>query len=153
LSTYTGFAGPTFGSICARYILITANSNWGSPGGYSLAEIKFSIGSVPCTPTDCHIEAVVCSEQYCAVPNKNGVATVTIYDDCGDPVANALVDGTFSGDFNETFYDVQTDQNGNAVFTTAGCLKKPSFSFTVDDVDHGTLPHDPGDDLATGCSG
>jgi hypothetical protein len=135
--------------------LITANSNWGSPGGYSLAEIKFSIGGGggPCTPTDCHIESVVCSAPYCDIPNKNGQATVTIYDDCGDPVANALVDGTFSGDFNEAFYDVQTDENGDAVFTTAGCLKKPSFSFTVDDVDHGTLPHDPGDDLATGCSG
>jgi hypothetical protein len=70
----------------------------------------------------------------------------------GDPVANALVDGTFSGDFNETFYDVQTDGNGDAVFTTAGCIKKPSFSFTVDDVTD-TLPYDPGDDLATGCSG
>jgi hypothetical protein len=152
LSTYTGFAGPTFGSLCARYVLITANTNWGSPGGYSLAEIKFSIGSGgPCTPTDMHIESVVCSEQSCGGPNKNGVATVTIYDDCGSPVANALVDGTFSGDFNETFYDVSTDSNGVAVFTTAGCIKKPSFSFTVDDVTD-TLPHDPGDDLATGCS-
>jgi len=153
-SDYTGFAGPNFGSICARYILITANSNWGSPGGYGLAEIKFSIGSGgPCTPTDMHIESVVCAEVDCGRGKDNGQATVTIYDDCGDPVANALVDGTFSGDFNESFYDVATDGNGVAVFTTAGCIKKPTFSFTVDDVDHGTLPHDPGDDLATGCSG
>ncbi len=105
-----------------------------------------------CSPTDMHIESVVCAEVSCGGPNKNGQATVTIYDDCGDPVQNALVDGTFSGSFNETFYDVATDGNGVAVFTTAGCLKKPTFSFTVDDVT-GTLPHDPGDDLATGCSG
>jgi hypothetical protein len=105
-----------------------------------------------CSPTDMHIESVVCAEVSCGGPNKNGQATVTIYDDCGDPVQNALVDGTFSGDFNETFYDVATDGNGVAVFTTAGCLKKPTFSFTVDDVT-GTLPHDPADDLATGCSG
>jgi hypothetical protein len=113
----------------------------------------FEYAAAPCNPTDCHIEAVVCSEQSCGGPDRNGVATVTIYDDCGDPVVNALVDGTFSGDFNETYYDVQTDENGDAVFTTVGCMKKPSFSFTVDDVYHGTLPHDPGDDLATGCSG
>jgi len=149
---YTGFAGPDFGDVCARYVLITAITNWGSPGAYGLAEVKINVVDA-CTATDCHIESVVCSEQSCGGPNDNGVATVTIYDDCGDPVQNALVDGTFSGDFNETFYDVQTDENGDAVFTTAGCIKKPSFSFTVDDVDHGTLPHDPGDDLATGCSG
>jgi hypothetical protein len=72
----------------------------------------FEYAAPPCNPTDCHIEAVVCSEQSCGGPNRNGVATVTIYDDCGEPVQNALVDGTFSGDFNETFYDVPTDENG-----------------------------------------
>ena len=86
--------------------------------------------------------------------NKNVAdqTTTAIYDDCGNPVQNALVDGTFSGDFSESFYDVATDENGVAVFTTAGCIKKPSFSFTVDAVTD-TLPHDPGDDFATGCSG
>jgi sialate O-acetylesterase len=106
-----------------------------------------------CTPMDMHIEAVVCAEISCGGPNRNGRATVTIYDDCGDPVQNALVDGTFSSDFDETFYDVQTDENGVAVFTTIACVKLPSWSFKVDDVDHGTLPHDSNDDLATGCSG
>ena len=117
--------------------------------GWSSIECDTPTG---CSATDIHIESVVCAEVSCGGPNKNGRATVTIYDDCGDPVTDALVDGTFSGAFNETFYDVQTDQNGVAVFTTAGCVKKPSFSFTVDDVTN-SLPHDPGDDLATGCSG
>ncbi|MHC4743276.1 MAG: hypothetical protein ACYS8Z_15280, partial [Planctomycetota bacterium] len=106
-----------------------------------------------CTPTDIHIEAVVCGEVSCGGPNRNGQATVVIYDDCGNPVANALVDGTFSGDFNETIYDVLTDGYGQAVLTTSGCVKKPSFSFTVVDVDHATLPHDSNDDLTTGCAG
>lgn len=114
--------------------------------------MKLGEPAEPCTATDMHIESVVCSEVSCGGPNRNGRATVTIYDDCGDPVTDALVDGTFSGDFNETFYDVPTDTNGEAVFTTEGCMKKPSFSFTVDDVTD-TLPHDPADDLATGCSG
>ena len=92
-----------------------------------------------CTPTDMHIEAVVCGElEGCGPASSNGQATVTIYDDCGNPVVNALVDGTFSGDFSETIYDVATDENGQAVLTTTGCVKKPSFTFTVDDVTHGT---------------
>ncbi|MHC4187136.1 MAG: hypothetical protein ACYSRQ_02985 [Planctomycetota bacterium] len=99
-----------------------------------------------------HIESVVCAEVGGPKGTKYGQSTVTIYDDCGNPVQNALVDGTFSGDFNESFYDVATDQNGQAVFTTSTSVKKPVFSFTVDEVT-GTLPHDPGDDLATGCSG
>jgi hypothetical protein len=111
-----------------------------------------SSGGGGCTPTDMHIEAVACAETSCGGGKKNGKATVTIYDDCGNPVANALVDGTFTGDFSETFYDVQTDQYGDAVFTTAGCIRRPAFTFTVDDVTD-SLPHDPGDDLATGCSG
>jgi len=65
-----------------------------------------------------------------------------------------LVDGTFSGDYSETIYDIATNANGEAVLTTSsGCVKKPSFSFTVIDVTHGTLPYDSNDDLTTGCSG
>jgi hypothetical protein len=109
-------------------------------------------GGEPCTPTDMHIEAVVCVEASCGQGNKNGQATVTIYDDCGNPVTDALVDGTFTGDYSETYYDVPTNGSGQAVFTTAGCIKKPAFTFTVTDVTD-SLPYDPADDLATECSG
>ncbi|RKY06479.1 MAG: hypothetical protein DRP66_08690, partial [Planctomycetota bacterium] len=107
-----------------------------------------------CVATDIHIENVVCEEVAgsCTKGAKAGQATVTIYDDCGNPVAGALVDGTFGGDYNETIYDIATDANGQAVLTTSGCVKKPSFTFTVDDVT-GPLPYDSNDDLATGCSG
>ncbi len=106
-----------------------------------------------CTPTDMHIEAVVCAETGgCAQGKKHGQATVTIYDDCGNPVENALVDGTFGGDYGETIYDISTDSNGQAVLTTAACAKRPTWTFTVDDVT-GPLPYDSNDDLATGCSG
>jgi len=103
-----------------------------------------------CSPTDCHVETMVCSEQSCGGPNKNGVATVTIYDDCGDPVVGADVTGTFTGSFSEQLMET-TDQNGQAVLITVGCLKKPTFEFCVDDVDH-TLPYDPGDNVVTCCN-
>ncbi len=105
-----------------------------------------------CTPTDMHIEAVVCAEVSCGQGKKNGVATVTIYDDCGDPVTDALVDGTFTGDYGESFYDVPTDQNGDAVFTTAGCVRQPTFTFTVTDVTN-SLPYDSNDNVTDNCGG
>ncbi len=107
-----------------------------------------------CTPTDMHIEAAVCAESSgCSQGKKHGQATVTIYDDCGVPVADALVDGTFGGDYSETIYDIATNASGQAVLETSACVRNPSFTFTVDDVTHGTLPYDSNDDLATGCSG
>lgn len=72
--------------------------------------------------------------------------------DCGDPVANALVDGDFTGDFSESFYDVATDGNGQAIITSSGCIKKPSYTFTVTDVTHDTLPYDSNDDVTDNCS-
>jgi hypothetical protein len=103
-----------------------------------------------CSPTDCHVEAMVCSEQSCGGPNRNGVATVTIYDDCGDPVVGADVYGTFTGSFSEQVMDT-TDGNGVAVLVSTGCLKKPTFQVCVDDVDH-TLPYDSNDNLVTCCN-
>jgi hypothetical protein len=105
----------------------------------------------PCTPTDIHIAAVACGGVNCGAGKKNGKATVTIEDDCGNAVENALVDGTFTGYFNESFNDVPTDATGKAEFITAGCIKGASFTFTVDDVTGGSLPYDPGDDVETGC--
>ena len=99
---------------------------------------------------DCHVEVLVCSEQRCGGPNRNGVATVTIYDDLGAPVVGADVTGTFTGSFNEQLTET-TNQNGVAVLVSTGCLKKPTFEFCVDDVDH-TLPYDSGDNLVTCCN-
>ena len=103
-----------------------------------------------CSPTDCHVEAMVCSEQSCGGPNRNGVATVTIYDDCGDPVVGADVTATFTGSFNEQVMDT-TDGNGVAVLVSTGCLKKPTFQVCVDDV-VGSLPYDPTDNLVDCCN-
>jgi hypothetical protein len=88
----------------------------------------------------------------CGGPNRNGRATVTIYDDCGDPVVGALVDVTFTGDISETVYDVATDGNGIAVITSTACVKLPSFTVTVIDVTD-TLPYDSNDDVTDNCSG
>jgi hypothetical protein len=114
-------------------------------------ETAWSTNECATTDTsDCHVEALVCSEQKCGGANKNGVATVTIYDDLGAPVVGADVTGTFTGSFSEQLMET-TDQNGQAVLITVGCVKKPTFEFCVDDVDH-TLPYDSNDNLVTCCN-
>jgi hypothetical protein len=114
-------------------------------------EWSFTTGGGACTPTDMHIEAVVCGTVSCGQGNKNGQATVTIYDDCGNPVTDALVDVTFTGSYSETIYDVATNGSGVAVITTSGCLKRPSFTATVIDVTN-SLPYDSNDDVTDNCS-
>lgn len=75
--------------------------------------------------------------------DKIGQATITIIDDCGNPVTDATVSGTFSGDINESGSAV-TDSNGVAVIETTGTARgKFSISFCVDDVTHASLSYDP----------
>ena len=79
---------------------------------------------------------------------KYGQVKITIFDDCGVPVSNASVTGTFTGDFNETITEA-TDTNGIAVITTTVYAKKPSFSFCVDDVYHSNLTYDSSENIDT----
>ena len=130
---------------------VSMRDAYGNIGGAS-APASATVGGGGCTPSDMHIESVVCAEINCGQGKKNGQVTVTILNDCGDPVENALVDITFSGDYSESFSDVATDANGQAVVTTAGCVKKPGFTVTVDDVT-GALPYDSNDNVTDSCSG
>ena len=76
---------------------------------------------------------------------KYGKATVTVFDDCGNPVPAAAVTGTFSGDFNESGSGL-TNANGVAVILTNAQFKKPSFEFCVNNVAD-TLPYEPDDNV------
>jgi hypothetical protein len=104
----------------------------------------------PCTPTDCHVQSVECGTASGDRGQKYGQVTVTIQDDCGNPVVGADVTGTFTGDYNETVTET-TDGNGQAVLTTTTQVKKPSYQFCVDDV-VASLPYDPADNLVDCCN-
>jgi hypothetical protein len=110
----------------------------------------FEYAGTPCTPTDCHVEALNCGTQSCGGGNKRGKVTVTIQDDCGNPVVGADVTGTFTGDFDEQLTET-TDDNGQAVISTVACAKKPSYQFCVDTVVH-SLPYDDTDNVVTCCT-
>jgi pectate lyase len=107
-----------------------------------------SCGGAPCTPTQVYVESVVTGTVGCGGANKNGQVTVTVYDDCGNPVAGALVDGTFTGDFSEVILNQVTDASGQAIFTSTGCVRKPSYTFCVDDVT-ASLPYNSAANVQT----
>ncbi len=43
--TYPGFAGPDFGGVSARYVVLTANTNWGASDYWGLAEIRIDVAT------------------------------------------------------------------------------------------------------------
>ena len=72
---------------------------------------------------------------------KRGRATVTIEDDFGNPVSGAVVNGDFSGSFNESISRI-TDANGVVIFETNVAIKGSiSFSFCVTEVQKSGLSY------------
>ena len=104
-------------------------------------------GGAPCDALSIHVEDILPGTAAGSKSKKYGQVTVTINDDCGKPVFGANVNGSFSGDFTDTVSDT-TDGNGQVVFTTSIEIRKPSYTFCVDDV-IGSLPHASGDDVET----
>ena len=107
-----------------------------------------------CVASDIHVSAIAVWKN--TEPCYGGGianATVTIVDDCGTPVANALVDITISGDWNVTFTDVSTNGNGQVSVQGGGCVKgNKHFTATVTDVTHGSLPYDSSDNIVTSAT-
>jgi hypothetical protein len=68
---------------------------------------------------------------------------VTLVDQAGAPVPDAVVTGTFTGDLSGSDTLV-TDASGVAVFLTVDSKKGGvAIEFCVDDVVHAILPYDP----------
>ena len=123
----------------------SSDSNY---NGIGIDNVVANVADNDCTAATMHVESIVCDTVAGTQGKKYGRATVTIYDNCGNPVTGALVDGTFSGDYDETLYDVSTNGSGVAVFVTTTQVKKPSFTFCVDTVTD-TLTYDSNDNVET----
>lgn len=80
---------------------------------------------------------------------KHAVAEVVVVDNLGVPVANAVVTGRFSGDF-DSVNSAVTNQYGVASVQSSESSKGGlHFTFTVEDASHATLTYNPnlnGDD-------
>jgi hypothetical protein len=105
-----------------------------------------------CIASTMHVESIVCETLSGSKGRKKGMVTVMIYDNCGEPVANAWVKGTFTGDYSEApTPTVMTDGNGVAVIMTSAQVKKPSYTFCVDNVtyEYESLVYQPNDNVET----
>ena len=104
------------------------------------------------TPTSMSVSSIVVGTQGAGQGNKRGTATVTITDNLGNAVGSAVVNGTFSGDFNESASGVTT--SGGEVLLTTNGVKKGTIvlTFCVDSVTHPTLTYDPGSNVQTCAS-
>lgn len=93
------------------------------------------------TATSIHVESVVTGTARAAAGAKYGTATITIYDNLGNPSSGALVTGDFSGTFTETKSGT-TDSYGKVTLQTTGSARTVTVNFCVTDVS-GSLPYDP----------
>jgi hypothetical protein len=101
-----------------------------------------------CIASTMHVGSVVCEILSGSRGRKYGAVTVTVLDDCGQPVPGVQIYGEFTGDYEETGFG-STDTSGVAVITTQTQTKKPSYSFCVTGLTDGTLSYAPGDNLET----
>ena len=102
------------------------------------------------TPTEHHVDSILLSTVNAGRGNKFASAMVTIVDQFGNPVSNATVSGTFSGDFDEFLTSPGTNGSGTVSLTTTSSQKGGvTFTFCVTDVAHATTAYDPSVDLAS----
>ena len=137
-STVTGASSVTHAASALMHMLGSIDPAWGLDGQPKGLLCTTNCGG--CTPAYMHVASIVSGTSASSRGKKDGQVSVTVNDDCGDPVAGAVVTGTFTGDFNETRSGT-TDSSGQAIITTGNRVKGPTYTFCVDDVT-GSLPYD-----------
>jgi endoglucanase len=102
-----------------------------------------------CTPSQTSVAALVTVVTGNG-KNKRGKATITVTDNCGNPVANATVTGNFTGTFNESGRTGVTGANGVATITTNGKTGgNPSVTFCVSNITKSGLAYTPSANVLT----
>jgi hypothetical protein len=123
-------------------VILTVTDDKGSTGSDTM--LLAVAGSCFCSANKMHIQSILAETNK----GKYGRVRVTVFDNCGNPVPSAQVNGTFSGDFNENGSAI-TDDSGVAVVYTAASVAKPSYTFCVDSVVKGTMPYEPANNVET----
>ncbi len=108
--------------------------------------LSAEVSATPQAAAFMHIAALVLSVDDQGAGNRFGIATVTVLDGNGDPVAEADVTGTFAGDYDGTII-ATTDGAGVATLTIGPTNGRTFFSFCVDDIVHAALARDFFDDV------
>jgi endoglucanase len=137
---------------------------WDTPGGFfnwstgavlDQANITALTGGNPlppptqCTPSQTSVAALVTAVTGNG-KNKRGQATITVRDNCGNPVASATVTGNFSGTFNENGRTGVTGANGVVTITTNGKTGgNPAVTFCVSNIAKSGLTYNPSANVVT----
>jgi acid phosphatase type 7 len=102
------------------------------------------------SPLTMHVSSILVQSLSLGKGAKAGYAEVIVKNSEGNPVAGAVVRGTFSGDLSETLSS-PTDASGKAVFqTTVTTSGRNQLTFCVDDVTAAGGPsYEPGSNVAT----
>lgn len=96
----------------------------------------------PAEPTTTHVSDLDGSSFWVNSRRWKATVTITVLDDLGNPVANATVDGNWSGGTSGSS-SCSTDGSGVCSVTSGKIRKnKSSATFTVGDISHGTLSYD-----------
>ena len=106
-------------------------------------------GGGTCTANATHVDSIVVTTVSGGGNKKKGQATVTIKDNCGNPVANATVTGTFSGSINQSL-SASTNSSGVATLTTTNTATGTvTVTFCVTNVTHSSLTYSSAANLET----
>jgi hypothetical protein len=146
--TYSLTATPSSGGNPVYASRVTFTAGQGST--VDIDSVKLSTGSPPpppppppphCEAAKIHVANLVSGTLSAGRGRKNARVTAIIHDNCGDPFANALLTGNFSGDFNEAVNGT-SKSDGVVTLESTNPTRKPSYSFCVDSLS-GTLEYEP----------
>jgi PKD repeat protein len=127
-------------------VTLTATNACGSDGATKVDYITVTEAS---DPTAMGVGGILVTKEGLSKGNKQGVATATILDDQGNPVAGATVTGDFSGKTTDIGVSGVTDANGQVVLTSSSAKGGGEWCFEVTNVTHATLAYDPGLNFVT----
>jgi len=115
LNSYTGFDGPDFSGVKARYVLLTIHSNYGDAFGYALSEIRINL-SDPTGYIEPHTNIPRKMKLYQNYPNpfnlrtqiqfdlpKSTYVTIDVYNYLGEKVMTLLDENMVAGYHRITF--------------------------------------------------